>query len=922
VKITGSNFVGVSAVRFGSAAAASFNVISETEIETVSPGGSGTVEVTVENAGGASPTSEADKFTYDVLPPPTVTSVGPDVGRTTGGSWVAITGGSFDVVSAVKFGASSATQFEVISENEIDALSPAGSGTVDVTVSTPAGTSATGPADQFTYEVVESPAGSTPGWLAPTSLAAGIPQNAAPEPTVATDGRGDTAAIWADCSFAKCESPQEPVRAAFRPAGGSWEAPVSVAGAGLDANGEPKVAFDQRGDAFALFVVYTYTGTSEVQKEHVAIQAAYRPAGGPWQKPMTLVEYPGVGIGPPPDLAVDPQGDAIVVWRVEEVIHSAYRPAGGNWQAPVSLSEAGSSGAEVIFDQLGNAYAGWSHKGTPEVAFRPAGGNWQAPEQIPGSEGYAHLAVDGLGDVYALLTHSQGLAVAYRPSGGSWGVPQLLVARKPSPQVWRLAVDPRGDALLVWSAGGEIEAATLPAGGHWRAPVILGKASSAGELQVALATQGTAVVVWQNGEGPILEAASRPAGGGWHTPVVVSGGVTSGADLPRLALDPYGNGAVVWEESPVSSTTWAIDVAPYDAGPQLESLSIPAMGIVAQPTSFSVSPLSVWSTLGETKWSFGDGSTASGTSATHTYTAPGSYEATVESEDALGQKTHASGTIAVAAALPTVTKVEPTQGPAAGGTTVTITGTNLSGASAVDFGALPAASYTVLSATEISARSPAHLAATVDVTVTTPGGTSATGPADRFTYETQFIHGEFSNWVLSGGLDIGKLNQEISLPEGARFNGIASINLETQSGPLSGTVTIPAFNAMLKILGVPATVGLELTQVGSIEGSIAASTAIPGDFSLSLPTKANIGFSSITIFGLKIATKCVTSEPLALNLLDTLPLEELLSTGAQFMGTTKFPTVKCEGTNGTLVSAILTSLFSGPSNPYSIAIAP
>jgi hypothetical protein len=38
---------------------------------------------------------------------------------------------------------------------------------------------------------------------------------------------------------------------------------------------------------------------------------------------------------------------------------------------------------------------------------------------------------------------------------------------------------------------------------------------------------------------------------------------------------------------------------------------------------------------------------------------------------------------------------------------------------------------------------------------------------------------------------------------------------------------VPAVNAMLKILGVPASVGLELTQVGSIEGSIAASTAIP-----------------------------------------------------------------------------------------------
>jgi hypothetical protein len=117
-------------------------------------------------------------------------------------------------------------------------------------------------------------------------------------------------------------------------------------------------------------------------------------------------------------------------------------------------------------------------------------------------------------------------------------------------------------------------------------------------------------------------------------------------------------------------------------------------------------------------------------------------------------------------------------------------------------------------------------------------------------------------------------------------------------------------------------VGLEFTRVGSIEGSVGESATIPGDFSLSLPAKANIGFSSITIFGLKIPTTCVTSEPLAFNLLDTLSLEELLSSGAHFMGTTKFPALKCEGSTGALDSTILTSLFSGPSNPYSMTIAP
>ena len=85
------------------------------------------------------------------------------------------------------------------------------------------------------------------------------------------------------------------------------------------------------------------------------------------------------------------------------------------------------------------------------------------------------------------------------------------------------------------------------------------------------------------------------------------------------------------------------------------------------------------------------------------------------------------------AAAPTVTAVSPNNGPQAGGTSVTITGTNLSGATAVHFGANVATGVIVNSATSVSATSPAGTG-TVDVTVTTPAGTSGTSSADHFTY--------------------------------------------------------------------------------------------------------------------------------------------------------------------------------------------
>lgn len=88
---------------------------------------------------------------------------------------------------------------------------------------------------------------------------------------------------------------------------------------------------------------------------------------------------------------------------------------------------------------------------------------------------------------------------------------------------------------------------------------------------------------------------------------------------------------------------------------------------------------------------------------------------------------------------PVVTALSPSQGPLAGGTSVTITGTDFLGATAVSFGSVAASSFTVNSDTQITAVAPASSAVgPVDVTVTTPAGTSATGPADRFSYVYQF----------------------------------------------------------------------------------------------------------------------------------------------------------------------------------------
>jgi PKD repeat protein len=86
--------------------------------------------------------------------------------------------------------------------------------------------------------------------------------------------------------------------------------------------------------------------------------------------------------------------------------------------------------------------------------------------------------------------------------------------------------------------------------------------------------------------------------------------------------------------------------------------------------------------------------------------------------------------------LPTLTKLSKTSGPAAGGTSITVTGKNLKGASQVLFGTTAGTKVKAnAKGTSVSVVAPAHSKGTVDVTVVTPNGTTAVTKADHYKYK-------------------------------------------------------------------------------------------------------------------------------------------------------------------------------------------
>lgn len=218
---------------------------------------------------------------------------------------------------------------------------------------------------------------------------------------------------------------------------------------------------------------------------------------------------------------------------------------------------------------------------------------------------------------------------------------------------------------------------------------------------------------------------------------------------------------------------------------------------------------------------------------------PGLVDVTVTTPDSTSPIV--SGDRFTYVALPTVTGVSPAAGLTTGGNTVTITGTGFQnifgfpGVTTVDFGSVPAPSFTVDSDTQLTATVPPGSAGTVDVTLLTwLGATTATSPADQYTYQipcTTTITGTSAKQltVTSGLTCLVNANQigQVTVEPGAAL----SVKDSTVTGTV--TATSPAgitfcgstVNGSLSVTGATLPVILGGTLA---DGTACAADTIPG----------------------------------------------------------------------------------------------
>jgi large repetitive protein len=140
----------------------------------------------------------------------------------------------------------------------------------------------------------------------------------------------------------------------------------------------------------------------------------------------------------------------------------------------------------------------------------------------------------------------------------------------------------------------------------------------------------------------------------------------------------------------------------------------------------------------------------------------------------------------------TVTGVSPSFGPSTGGTTVTITGSQLTAVTMVSFGGVPAKSFTTGTATQMTAVAPAGtVGAVVDITVGTTTTVSSTSAADQFTYLGPSM-------VTGIAASSGYQGNSVTIT-GTNFIGVSAVSFGsvaatsyTVNSPTSITAMVPA----------------------------------------------------------------------------------------------------------------------------------
>jgi len=499
----------------------------------------------------------------------------------------------------------------------------------------------------------------------------------------------------------------------FSSAAGSYAASGTEIGGGLP-NLALWVTLDPSGD---LFVSYGYLGYNGVQ------EFTYSSATGSYASTGTVVGS-GNMLGPT-GLAFNSGGDLFATQTAQ-----TSDPSQSVWDLVLEFTNTGGSFAPLgtIMSQVGRTNGGISSGALDshgnlfvadgpvyEFPYSPAKGNYSASGPAIAGTGDAP-ALDSHNNLFVANADSPGvLEYPWNASAGSYPSSGSAVpggAQLAQLTVTAMAFDANND-LFVASGSQVLEFPyNATAGTYAASGTVVATVPSSGSLSLITGVGGLAL----DANGDLF--VSNPAGSQVQEYLFsASTGAYAAAGITVAGTGGMGAGTSQLDEPTGLAVDHSGDLFVFDAQNDriMEFTGNPATGAYAA------------------------NGTAIFSGGTDNYPQNGGVAVDAQGDVFFGNDLNsavvyevAAGTSTPPPSAPAVTGISPSSGPAAGGTAVTVTGSNLSGGS-VSFGVTPATGVSC-AATSCTAISPAG-SGTVGVTVTTSGGTSAAGTAGQFTYQ-------------------------------------------------------------------------------------------------------------------------------------------------------------------------------------------
>jgi hypothetical protein len=780
-------------------------VVNGTAIAATTPAGSaGAVTVTVTNSNGMSG-SLASAFTYGAAP--TVSSVSPNSASTAGGTAVTITGTNFAAGVAVTFGSTAANNVAVVNSTTITATTPAGSAgavTITVTVSGQSGSLANG----FTY------AGTVA--ISFTQVAAATPQSptaALPVSYPAAQTAGDLNVVvvgWNDTTST--------VQSVKDSAGNTYLLAVGpTAGTGLQQS---------------IYYAPNIVGGSNTVTVTFNQAAAYPDA--------RILEYRGV-------TALDVTAGA-----------------SGNSTAANSGPATTTSAKELIF-----------------------GANTVATETGKAGTGFTAriiTAEDGnLAEDKTVTAAGSNSAAATLSGSGPWVMQMATFAAVSGPVPTVTGVAPAsgstaGGTAITITGTNFVAGATVKFGGTAAINVAVVNATTITATTPAGTAAAVSVTVAANGQSGSLAGAFTYLAPTAVSSVSPNNGSLAGGTAVTITGTNFAAGATVTFGSTAAANAAVVNATTITATTPASSAGAVTVTVtnnngmsgslagaftyLAPPTVSSVSPnngsLAGGTVVTITGTSFAAGATVTfGSTAaanvvvvnatTLTATTPaGSAGAVTVTVTVSGQSGNLAGGFTYVV-TPTVSGVSPNSGPPAGGTAVTITGTNFAAGATVTFGSAAATNVAVVNATTLTATTPLGNTGAVTVTVTVSGLSG--GLPGAFTYiGTPTVSGVSPNsGSTAGGTAVTITGTNFAGGATVTFGSIAAATMTVVNGTTIAATT-PAGNA--------GAVTVTVTNTNGMSGSLASAftySAAPTVSSVSPNNGSAPGGTAVTITGTNFA---------------------------------------------------------------------